>query len=1041
MGSFVFNLNKAFSYSGDPTHYNLTYEIIKFYNLFYEPDIKQSQLEQILKGSLDEDVLPRPAFHLYDPIYNRAPFGVYTAKEWALDVNSQDLEKFLGALEQIFGKNNYSAHGDFSWFASVDYFMANNQEKAWYGLGHILHLIEDMTVPAHSRNDHHLLGEPYEDWARNLKPEDYSLADKLKSNGYSPSYLFSIGQAFDELAKYSNKYFFSKDSVPGTTLSKDYTNPKIIKEIQEDYNKIGQRIYGYTEDENGKLFRVVVINYPIEWNNKIFKLDNNNPKYEINNDSKLSNDYWLHLAPKAVVYGAGVIKLFVDELKWREELAKYDTKKELSFLQRGQVFVNNLLGINQNNQQEEQNNQQEYIFQETPQPKPMRFPVSGDIVKEPVSVPIENINEPSIEVPIPIPQDGTATDKKKTDKKKDDGSIIVTGPKTGDSGGVSPFASQPPEEIVSSSSIDEDVPSVSEPLHLIINEIQIKNNEFIELYNPTDTAINLASYSFCYYSSVREWNDPYRNKLFPETASISAGGYYLIGLEGYPDLNGNPDSDWQVYDSKQLSNTDGSVAIFSLDPTDAIKTIDEVKAGAIDVVAWGSVDFVKEGTEFQQVLGQDKSMQRISGQDTNNNSFDFELKKIPTPTNSNDEIRTPGTFIPDTTIISKDTTWTIAGSPYYIESNAGHWPKVLDGATLTIEPGAIIMPQNPFYTFMEIQGTLKAEGNVSERIVFTSKNDSDYGGVGSASAGDWLNMIFTATSKDSILKNVVFRYGGIKEGLNQVETEMIKVDGGSIEMENVTVEKSLTRGLRLTNSNSKIKNSSFIESKVGILIEGPADVSVIENSLFENNSEHGLQVVNSASPIIKNNQFTNNGEVGTNTRYGSQGAIVIYGAYPNFKDNQVSNNLINGILVHSESIFDQDVVWGSNLPYVLTSNFGDYIIVSEGKTLTLEPDTILKPSSPHYIALLIKGTLLAQAASGSEIIFTSIKDDSFGGDTNNDGSSTAPASNDWKEILFTSTSSGSVFDHVFMYYGSAQPPIILEGGAVVEIKDTVDFTP
>jgi len=1030
MGSFVFNLNKAFSYSGDPTHYNLTYEIIKFYNLFYDPDVKQSQLEQILKGSLDEDVLPRPAFHLYDPIYNRAPFGVYTAKEWALDVNSQNLEKFLGTLEKIFGKNNYSVHGDFSWFASVDYFMANNQEKAWYGLGHILHLIEDMTVPAHSRNDHHLLGEPYEEWTSvNLKSEDYSLAEKLKSNGYSPSYLFSIGQAFDELAKYSNKYFFSKDSVPGTTLSKDYTNPKIIKEIQEDYGRISQRTYALGEDENGKLFRLSEIRKNIVKNQKQYLIEDD--------DSKLNTDYWSHLAPKAVVYGAGVIKLFVDELKWREELAKYDTKKELSFLQRGQVFVNNLLGINQNNQQEEQNNQQEYIFQETPQPKPMRFPVSGDIVKEPVSVPIENINEPSIEVPIPIPQDGTATDKKKTDKKKDDGSIIVTGPKTGDSGGVSPYANPPSEELVSSLPIEEGTPSIGEPLHLIINEVQVKNNEFVELYNPTDTAINLASYSFCYYSPNNDWDNPDHHKQFPATASISAGGYYLIGLKGYPASSGNPDSDWQIYDSQQLSNSDGSVAIFSLDPEDTTKTIDEVKAGAIDAVAWGSVDFVKEGTEFQQAPGQDKSIQRINGQDTNNNSSDFELKKIPTPTNSNGETRTSGTFIPDNTVISEDTTWTVAGSPYYVESNAGHWPKVLDGATLTIEPGAIIMPQNPFYTFMEIQGTLKAEGNASEKIVFTSKYDSDYGGVGSASAGDWLNMIFTATSKDSILKNVVFRYGGIKEGLNQVETEMIKVDGGSIEMENVTVEKSLTRGLRLTNSNSKIKNSSFIESKVGILIEGPADVSVIENSLFENNSEHGLQVVNSASPIIKNNQFTNNGEVGTNTRYGSQGAIVIYGAYPNFKDNQVSNNLINGILVHSESIFDQDVVWGSNLPYVLTSNFGDYIIVSEGKTLTLEPGTVLKPSSPHYIALLIKGTLLAQAASGSEIVFTSIKDDSFGGDTNNDGA-TLPANGDWKNIEFISGSSG-VLDHVFIYYGDTNP-IKIEGGASVEEGD-VDYEP
>lgn len=734
MGSFVFNSNKAFSYSGDPTHYNLTYEIIKFYNLFYDPDIKQSQLEQILKGSLDEDILPRPAFHLYDPIYNRAPFGVYTAKEWALGDNSQNLEKFLGALEKIFGKNNYSSHGDFSWFASVDYFMANNQEKAWYGLGHILHLIEDMTVPAHSRNDHHILSDPYEKWtSENLKPEDYSLAEKLKSERYSPVYLFSVGQAFDELAKYSNKYFFSKDSI----LSKDYLNPKIIKEQEEDYGKYLQRTYAIGKDESGNFIRLAYKNvYKTSWQKISPGGEKESDVYVVDEiDPNLNNDYWSHLVPKAVAYGAGVIKLFVDELKWREELAKNETKKPLSLLQRGQVFVNNLLGINQNDQQEEQGNQQEYVFEELPQPNPMKFPVSGSIIKEPVFIPIKNVEDSSTEVPIsvpvPVPQDGTATGK----EEKNDGSIIVIGPKTGDSGGVSPFANQPSsEELVSSSSgssepeEEEDVPSVSEPPHLVINEIQIKNNEFVELYNPTDIAINLTSYSFCYYSPNNNWDDPDHHKQFLSTASISAGGYYLIGLEGYPASSGNPDSDWQIYDSQQLSNTDGSIAIFPFDPI--TKTASEAQARAVDVVSWGGVDFVKEGTEFQQVLGQDKSIQRINGQDTNNNSSDFELKKIPTPINSNGETKISGTIISDTTIISENTTWTVVGSPYYIESNLDKWPKVLDGATLTIEPGVIIMPQNSNYTFLEIQGTLKAEGNVSEKIVFTSKKDSDYGGGG-----------------------------------------------------------------------------------------------------------------------------------------------------------------------------------------------------------------------------------------------------------------------------------------------------------------------
>ena len=87
--SFVFYLNKAFSYSPIPTHYNLTEQMIKLYNLTYDPDITPHQAELIKKGSVDEDTLPRQTFHLYDPVYNRAPFGVYTAKQWALSSSIQ----------------------------------------------------------------------------------------------------------------------------------------------------------------------------------------------------------------------------------------------------------------------------------------------------------------------------------------------------------------------------------------------------------------------------------------------------------------------------------------------------------------------------------------------------------------------------------------------------------------------------------------------------------------------------------------------------------------------------------------------------------------------------------------------------------------------------------------------------------------------------------------------------------------------------------------------------------------------------------------
>jgi parallel beta-helix repeat protein len=255
-------------------------------------------------------------------------------------------------------------------------------------------------------------------------------------------------------------------------------------------------------------------------------------------------------------------------------------------------------------------------------------------------------------------------------------------------------------------------------------------------------------------------------------------------------------------------------------------------------------------------------------------------------------------------------------------------------------------------------------------------------------------------------------------------------------MENVIMENSKTRGLHLINSNSLIKNSIFRDSKIGVLIEGSSDTSTINGCFFNNNTEYGLRIIGGASPKIFNNQFTYNGTVG------DQGAIIFFSAYPEFKNNQATNNNINGILIHWQSRFEKDTTWAAALPYVPIANFGEYPTVVDGTTLTLKPGVIIKPfTGPFLTALVVKGTLKAEATSGSEIVFTSIKDDSFGGDTNNDSNTTTPTIHDWKNIKFDATSTGSVFDHVFMYYGTGAPPMDINASASVDIKDTVDYTP
>jgi hypothetical protein len=172
--------------------------------------------------------------------------------------------------------------------------------------------------------------------------------------------------------------------------------------------------------------------------------------------------------------------------------------------------------------------------------------------------------------------------------------------------------------------------------HVVISEFQVADEEFVELYNPTDTDVNMTSWYFSYFSSNRDWNNSYRNVEFPDTAIIKPYGFYLIGLYGYP----VPISDWQPYPSKQLSDSNGSIAIFPFNPT--TKTVEEAMLGRIDAVGWGNPASVYENISCSiPVIG--KSLERKpgywnetagNGWDSDNNLEDFIIRDIPEPQNS-----------------------------------------------------------------------------------------------------------------------------------------------------------------------------------------------------------------------------------------------------------------------------------------------------------------------------------------------------------------------------------------------------------------------
>lgn len=94
------------------------------------------------------------------------------------------------------------------------------------------------------------------------------------------------------------------------------------------------------------------------------------------------------------------------------------------------------------------------------------------------------------------------------------------------------------------------------------------------------------------------------------------------------------------------------------------------------------------------------------------------------------------------------------------------------------------------------------------------------------------------------------------------------------------------------------------------------------------------------------------------------------------------------------------------------------LTVASGAALTINPGVVVKLDMPQFFQTFnVLGALNVQGAPDNKVYFTSLKDDSVGGDTNGDGTLSSPKAQDWTSINFSNGSTGNFANAVIRYGG------------------------
>lgn len=267
-----------------------------------------------------------------------------------------------------------------------------------------------------------------------------------------------------------------------------------------------------------------------------------------------------------------------------------------------------------------------------------------------------------------------------------------------------------------------------------------------------------------------------------------------------------------------------------------------------------------------------------------------------------------------TDFIFEDTTWTLAESPYIVDSPI----MVAEGVSLTIEPGVII--KFNYDSFMFVQGKINALGTPEAPIYFTSIADDFMGGDsnndGDASIpfiGDWGGIHFRDSS-GSVFNSASFYFG----------RNTLMLENSSVNFKDLKLALSSDGLMAFRNSRLEIVGGTFDSIGMDAFVFFDHTAVVLKdftiNDIFD---RYAVSAFLDSSVELTNVQILNS----------TDGALEIFNNSSTvFNNLHISDIFYNPIIVFNDSSFAGE---NMNIQNIFADH-GDAITLFNGSDLSIQ---------------------------------------------------------------------------------------------------------